>query len=147
MKHVDIFITHNMTGMKAGRAAYAYVISAGTSKGEATYTGFGVHQDATVNRINLAALKSALEHFHSPAEITVYTDSSTIAGAFNCGNLKAWENNGFQTAKKKPLANAELWRRIAELVRRHLVNVILTRRHQYTDWAERELERKYGKPQ
>ena len=38
MKHVDIFITHNMTGMKAERAAYVYVISAGTSKGEATYT-------------------------------------------------------------------------------------------------------------
>ena len=56
MKHVDIFITHNMTGMKAERAAYVYVISAGTSKGEATYTGFGVQQDATVNRINLAAL-------------------------------------------------------------------------------------------
>ena len=146
MKHVDIFITHNMTGMKAERAAYVYVISAGTSKGEATYTGFGVQQDATVNRINLAALKSALEHFHSPAEITVYTDSSTSAGAFNCGNLKAWENNGFQTAKKKPLANADLWRETADLAGRHLVNAVLTRRHQYTDWAEKELERKYGKP-
>lgn len=35
MKHVDIYITHNMASLKAARAAYVYVICADTSKGNA----------------------------------------------------------------------------------------------------------------
>lgn len=145
MKHVDIYITHNMTHMKGSSAAYVYVICAGTSRGDATYVEFGTGQDTTVNRINLTALASALKHFHSPAEITVYTDSSTVAGAFNCGNIKKWVKNGFQTAKGKPLANDDLWRKVAGQTQKHLVNAILTNHHQYSNWAEEELARKYGR--
>ncbi len=71
MKHVDIFITHNMTSLKARRAAYVYVIYALTSKGDATCSAFGMEQNVTVNRINLYAFCSALAHFTNPAEITV----------------------------------------------------------------------------
>lgn len=147
MKHADIFITHNMTSLKAGHAAYVYVIYANSSKGEATCGRFGTGQDVTINRINLLALQAALKHFHNPAEITIYTDSSTVAGAFNCGNITQWRKNGFQTARGKPLANADLWRSIAELSQNHLVNAIFTKHHQYSNWAETELRRKYGKSQ
>ncbi len=147
MKHVDIFITHNMAGMKCRSAAYVYVISTHTSRGDATYTEFGTEYDTTVNRINLSALLSALKHFGRPAEITVYTDSSTVAGAFNCGNIRKWQQNGFRTARGKPLANEDLWRMVAEGMQGHLVNAILTNHHQYTNWAEDELRRKYGRAQ
>jgi ribonuclease HI len=116
MKHVDIFITHNMTSLKARRAAYVYVIYALTSKGDATCSEFGMEQNVTVNRINLYAFCSALAHFTSPAEITVYTDSSVLASAFNCGNIDKWQKNGFQTARGRPLANADLWCRVAPLI-------------------------------
>ena len=144
MKHVDIFITHNMTSLKARRAAYVYVIYALTSKGDATCSEFGMEQNVTVNRINLYAFCSALAHFTSPAEITVYTDSSVLAGAFNSGNIDKWQKNGFQTARGRPLANADLWRRAAQLIQGHLVSAVLTKQHQYTSWAETELIRKYG---
>ena len=144
MKHVDIFITHNMTSLKARRAAYVYVIYALTSKGDATCSEFGMEQNVTVNRINLYAFCSALAHFTSPAEITVYTDSSVLASAFNCGNIDKWQKNGFQTARGRPLANADLWCRVAPLIQGHLVNAVLTKQHQYTSWAETELVRKYG---
>lgn len=147
MKHADIFITHNMTGLKAGHAAYVYVIYADTSKGGAECGEFGTGQDVTVNRINLLALGAALKHFREPAEITVYTDSSTVAGAFNRGSIMQWRQNGFKTAKGKPLANADLWRGVAGLARGHLVNAVLTRHHQYTNWAEDELGKKYGRAQ
>lgn len=147
MKHADIYITHNMTKLKAGYAAYVYVIYADTSKGRAECGGFGTGQDVTVNRINLLALRAALRHFNRPAEITVYTDSSTVAGAFNCNNIKQWRENGFNTARGRPLANADLWRSVSDLSQKHLVNAILTNRHQYTSWAEEELLKKYGKAQ
>ena len=148
MKHVDIFITHNMKNLRAVQAAYVYVIFSETSAGEATCGEFGtVQENVTINRINLLALISALKHFDKPAEITVYTDSSTVAGAFNCGNIRTWIKNGFQTARKKPLANADLWRRVAELTQGHLVNAILTNHHQFSNWADGELMRKYGKAQ
>ncbi len=147
MKHVDIYITHNMTSMKCRSAAYVYVICTGTLRGDATYTEFGTEYDTTVNRINLSALVSALAHFRKPAEITVYTNSSTVAGAFNCGNIRKWQENGFQTAKGKPLANEDLWRRVAEGTQGHLVNAILTNHHQYTNWAEDELKKKFGRAQ
>lgn len=147
MKHADIFITHNMTNLKAGYAAYVYVISAYTSRGEATCGEFGTGQDVTINRINLLALRSALKHFPNPAEITVYTDSSTVAGAFNCNHIKQWRLNDFKTARGRPLANADLWRSVADLTQKHLVNAILTRNHTYSNWAEDELHKKFGKAQ
>ena len=147
MKHVDIYITHNMTSMKCRSAAYVYVICTATQRGDATYTEFGTEYDTTVNRINLSALSSALAHFRRPAEITVYTDSSTVAGAFNCGNIRKWKGNGFQTARGKPLANEDLWRRVAVRAQGHLVTAILTNRHQYTNWAVDELKKKFGSAQ
>lgn len=149
MKHADIFITHNITDpcRKAGQAAYVYVIYADTSMGAATCGEFGRGQDVTVNRINLLALRSALKHFPNPAEITIYTDSSTVAGAFNCNNIQQWRKNGFKTARKKPLANADLWRSVSDLAQKHLVNAVQTRCHKYTSWAESELRRKFGKAQ
>lgn len=145
MKHVDIYITHNLASIKSIRADYVYVICAETPKGEATLVEFGTDWDTTVNKINLSALESALGHFHSPAEITVYTDSPTLAGAFNCGNIKKWRENGFMTAKGKELVNADLWQQVAGQARRHIINAIHTRHHQYTNWAEAELAKKYGK--
>jgi len=147
MKHADIFITHNMVSLKAGYAAYVYVILADTSRGEATCGEFGTGQDVTVNRINLLALRSALKHFHKPAEITVYTDSSTVAGAFNCDNIKSWRENNFKTARGRPLANADLWRGVSDLSRIHLINAVQARRHVYSNWAEDELMKKFGRAQ
>lgn len=147
MKHADIFITHNMISLKAGYAAYVYVIRADTSRGGATCGGFGTGQDVTINRINLLALRSALKRFRNPAEITVYTDSSTVAGAFNCNNIKSWTENGFKTARGRPLANADLWRSVSDLSRKHLINAVQTRCHKYTSWAEDELRKKYGRAQ
>ncbi len=147
MKHADIFITHNMVNLRAGYAAYVYVIYADTSKGGATCGEFGTGQDVTVNRINLLALRAALKHFPNSAEITVYTDSSTVAGAFNCDNIRSWRENGFQTARGRPLANADLWRSVADLSRKHLMNAVCTRYHKYTNWAEDELRKKYGRAQ
>lgn len=123
------------------------MIHTDTSAGAATCGGFGTGQDVTINRINLLALRSALKHFRKPAEITVYTDSATVAGAFNCGNIKTWQDNDFQTARKRPLANADLWRSVSDLARGHLIDAIQTKDHVYTSWADTELRRKYGKAQ
>lgn len=147
MKHADIFITHNIKSVKAGYAAYVFVISANTSKGEATCGEFGTCQDVTVNRINLLALRSALRHFPKPAEITIYTDSTTVAGAFNCNNIGRWGENGFKTAHGRPLANADLWRGVSDLAQKHLINAVQTRCHTYSSWAEGELMRKFGRAQ
>ncbi len=147
MKHADIYITHNMKNVKAGYAAYVFVISADTTRGEATCGEFGTCQDVTVNRINLLALRAALRHFPKPAEITIYTDSSTVAGAFNCNNIGRWVENGFKTAHGKPLANADLWRGVSDLAQKHLINAVQTRHHTYSNWAEGELARKFGKAQ
>ena len=147
MKHADIYITHNMTNLRAGYAAYVYVISADTSRGEATCGEFGTGQDVTPNRINLLALRSALKRFPKPAEITIYTDSATVAGAFNCNNIKRWMENEFKTAHGRPLANADLWRSVSNLAQGHLINAVKTRHHTYSNWASDELIRKFGRSQ
>lgn len=149
MKHADIFITHNIVNpcQKAGHAAYVYVIYADTSKGGATCGEFGAGQDVTVNRINLLALRSALKHFPRPAEITIYTDSGTVAGGFNRGSIKEWAKNGFKTSRGKSIANADLWRSVSDLAKKHLINAVQTKSHVYTNWAEDELRKKYGRAQ
>ena len=81
---------------------------------------FGGQEDTTNNQMELLAAISALEALDRPSKIKIITDSSYVKNGVTQW-LENWKNNKWKTASKKPVKNAELWRRLAQARSRHEV--------------------------
>lgn len=74
----------------------------------------------TNNRMELTAVIRALESLKRPCEVAIYTDSQYVKNGIQSWIVN-WKRNGWKTADRKPVKNAELWRELDELVARHRV--------------------------
>ena len=79
------------------------------SGGEATTTN---------NRMELMAAISALEALKRPSRVELHTDSVYLKDGITKW-IHGWKKNGWRTADKKPVKNAELWQRLDEAQRVH----------------------------
>ena len=79
------------------------------SGGEATTTN---------NRMELMAAISALEALTRPSRVELHTDSVYLKDGITKW-IHGWKKNGWRTADKKPVKNAELWQRLDEAQRVH----------------------------
>lgn len=80
----------------------------------------GGEAETTNNRMELMAAISALEALEKPAAITVVTDSAYVKNGVT-GWIHGWKRNGWKTAAKKAVKNAELWQRLDTAQSRHRV--------------------------
>lgn len=78
----------------------------------------GGEADTTNNRMELMAAIMALETLASASVITVVTDSAYVKNGVT-GWIHGWKRNGWKTAAKKPVKNADLWQRLDEAQARH----------------------------
>jgi len=74
----------------------------------------------TNNRMELTAAIEALEALKGPSDVDLYTDSNYLRGGITSW-IKGWNKNGWRTADKKPVKNAELWQRLQAAEARHTV--------------------------
>lgn len=71
----------------------------------------GGEPQTTNNRMELLAAIHALESLTRPSRITIITDSAYVKNGVT-GWIHGWKRNGWKTAAKKPVKNAELWQRL-----------------------------------
>jgi ribonuclease HI len=90
----------------------------------------------TNNRMELMAAIEALEALKSPSEVDLYTDSNYLRGGITTW-IKGWVRNGWRTADRKPVKNAELWQRLAQASARHDVRWHWVKGHDGHDANER----------
>ena len=88
----------------------------------------GGEAGTTNNRMELMAAIMALETLAHPSAITVVTDSSYLRDGIT-GWIHSWKRNGWKTAAKKPVKNAELWQRLDAAHARHDVTWEWVRGH------------------
>lgn len=81
----------------------------------------GGEPETTNNRMELMAAIMALESLDRPARITVVTDSTYVKQGISKW-IHGWKRNGWKTADKKPVKNAELWQRLDQAQARHEVS-------------------------
>lgn len=74
----------------------------------------------TNNRMELMAAISALEALTKPVDITIVTDSAYVKNGVTEW-IHGWKRNGWRTAGKDPVKNAELWQRLDAAQARHKV--------------------------
>ena len=72
----------------------------------------------TNNRMELQAAIEALNALKGPSKVALHTDSQYVKGGIT-GWITGWKRNGWKTAAKKPVKNAELWRALDEACGRH----------------------------
>ena len=90
----------------------------------------------TNNRMELTAAIEALESLKRPCAVSLHTDSQYLRGGVT-GWIDVWRCNGWRTADKKPVKNAELWRRLDTALARHHVTWHWVRGHAGHDLNER----------
>ena len=74
----------------------------------------------TNNRMELTAAIEALDALTRPSSVRVHTDSTYVRGGITSW-LHGWKRNGWRTADKKPVKNADLWQRLDTAASRHRV--------------------------
>ncbi|MEN0000891.1 MAG: ribonuclease HI [Pseudomonadota bacterium] len=83
---------------------------------------YGGEPETTNNRMELTAAIEALKAVKGgPHTIDLWTDSSYVKDGIS-GWIHGWKRNGWKTAAKKPVKNAELWQELDALTERHTVN-------------------------
>ncbi len=80
----------------------------------------GGEADTTNNRMELLAAINALESLGRATAITVVTDSAYVKNGVTSW-IHGWKRNGWKTADRKPVKNADLWQRLDEAQKRHTV--------------------------
>lgn len=80
----------------------------------------GGEPETTNNRMELTAAAVALETLTRPCLVNLYTDSEYVRKGITEW-LTGWKRNGWKTAAKKPVANADLWQRLEEAAQRHQI--------------------------
>lgn len=80
----------------------------------------GGEADTTNNRMELLAAIQALETLGRASTITIVTDSAYVKNGVTSW-IHGWKRNGWRTADKKPVKNAELWQRLDNAQARHTV--------------------------
>jgi ribonuclease HI len=68
----------------------------------------------------LAAIRS-LEALKRPCHVTLTTDSNYVKDGITKW-IFGWQKNGWKTADKKPVKNAELWQELLEAARPHRID-------------------------
>ena len=71
----------------------------------------GGEANTTNNQMELMAAISALESLTRPSQITIVTDSTYVKNGVTQW-IHGWKRNGWKTAAKKPVKNADLWQRL-----------------------------------
>ncbi len=88
--------------------------------GETEKELFGGVANTTNNRMEMTAVIEALRALSRSCEAVVFTDSSYVQKGISEW-IHGWKRNGWKTADKKPVKNADLWQTLDDLAKGHKI--------------------------
>ena len=129
MLHVDIFTDGSSRG-NPGPGGFGSILRFVDRNGR-------VHEKelsqgfrcTTNNRMELLGVIKALEALKSPCDITLYSDSQYVVNAFNQHWVEGWLKRGWKNAKKEPVKNPDLWKRLLAAKESHQMTFVWVKGH------------------
>jgi ribonuclease HI len=88
----------------------------------------GGEAQTTNNRMELTAVIEGLLSLEQRSKVRVYTDSQYVQKGISEW-IHSWKRRGWRTADKKPVKNADLWRKLDEIARGHQVGWFWVKGH------------------
>ncbi len=115
MAQVEIFTDGACKG-NPGPGGWGAIIRSGPHEKELS----GGENPTTNNRMELLAAIRSLQALKRPCEVTLYTDSTYVRDGISKW-IHGWQRNGWRTADKKPVKNADLWQELLQAASTHQV--------------------------
>ena len=115
MTEVEIFTDGACKG-NPGPGGWAAVIRSGAHEKEIS----GGEPLTTNNRMELIAAIRGLEALTRPCSVALHTDSIYVRDGITKW-IHGWRRNGWKTAGRKPVKNAELWQALLDAAAPHQV--------------------------
>lgn len=111
--HVVIYTDGACSG-NPGPGGWGAILMSGQHRREMS----GGEGATTNNRMELFAAIAALEQLKGSSRVDLHTDSAYLRNGITQW-IHGWKRNGWRTADRKPVKNAELWQRLEEAANRH----------------------------
>ena len=121
--HVIIYTDGACSG-NPGPGGWGVILMSGAHRKELC----GGEAETTNNRMELLAAITALEALKRPSRVDLHTDSEYVKNGISQW-IHGWKRNGWRTADRKPVKNAELWRELDALAKTHLIRWHWVRGH------------------
>ncbi|WP_417317063.1 ribonuclease HI [Emcibacter sp.] len=116
MKEVIAYTDGACSG-NPGPGGWGVLLQSGTHEKELC----GGKRETTNNQMELMAAIKALNAIKFSCHVTIYTDSTYVKDGITKW-IHNWKNNGWRTAAKKPVKNAELWQKLDKAIESHNVS-------------------------
>ena len=123
MADIDIYTDGACKG-NPGPGGWGALLRSGAHEKEL----WGGEAETTNNRMELTAVIRALEALKRPVQARVYTDSKYVQQGISEW-IHGWKRNGWKTASKAPVKNADLWQQLDKLVAQHQLQWIWVKGH------------------
>ena len=123
MKHVEAFTDGACKG-NPGPGGWGAILRMGHHEKELS----GHEADTTNNRMELTAVIRALGALKEPCRVSLHTDSRYVIDGITKW-IYGWQKNGWKTAAKKPVLNADLWQELLATTRPHRIEWIWVKGH------------------
>jgi len=123
LPHVEIFTDGACRG-NPGPGGWGTLLRQGERELELS----GGEALTTNNRMELMAAIEGLRALKRPCSVTLSTDSTYVRDGITKW-IHGWKRNGWRTADRKPVKNAELWQALLEAARPHKVDWQWVRGH------------------
>ncbi len=81
---------------------------------------YGGESQTTNNRMELTAVIRGLQGLKRPSKVLIVTDSQYVKNGITQW-IHNWKRNGWKTAGKQPVKNADLWQQLEREVIKHQV--------------------------
>jgi ribonuclease HI len=88
----------------------------------------GGEPHTTNNRMELMAAISGLNTLTRPCRVTLSTDSRYVMDGLTKW-IHGWQRNGWKTADKKPVKNADLWQALLDAAKPHRIEWVWVKGH------------------
>ena len=89
---------------------------------------FGGEPLTTNNRMELTAAIEGLNALKRPCHVTLSTDSRYVMDGLTKW-IKGWQKNGWKTAAKQPVKNADLWQALITAAKPHRIEWLWVKGH------------------
>ena len=100
-----------------GPGGWGAVLRSGATEREMS----GGERSTTNNRMELTAAIEALSALKRPCDVVLRTDSTYVRDGITKW-VHGWQRNGWRTAARKPVKNAELWQALVTACERHRID-------------------------
>ena len=123
LPHVTVFTDGACSG-NPGPGGWGAILKFGGTEKELK----GGEAHTTNNRMELMAAIQGLHALKRPCRVTLSTDSQYVMQGLTKW-IHGWQKNGWKTADKKPVKNADLWLALLDVAKQHRIQWVWVKGH------------------